>query len=276
YEYASGVDPEAPSQLTSRVGAPPVTYDYDISGNVVERDDNGSASGSYTFLYDGEDQQRIATAPSGDQELYYYDESGKRILAVSRQPGGTITKVRLWFGSTEIEYDGAGQAQKTLAHLSLGGIPIARVEDLVDATYVVHGHLGHMLGALSLDGSALDAGFIYGPFGEILAETGVASDYLRRFNGKEHDQLTDLYYYGFRYFDPLSLTWTQADPLYRFAPDLAYDEPRRMNLYAFSLQNPVRYVDPDGRAVVAGAVAACGAAPAACAAAAAAVVGAAH
>src|SRR5690606_35041633 len=64
--------------------------------------------------------------------------------------------------------------------------------------------------------------------------------------GKEHDQLTDLYYYGFRYFDPLSLTWTQADPLYRFVPDLAYDEPRRMNLYVFSLQNPLRFVDPNG------------------------------
>ena len=30
-------------------------------------------------------------------------------------------------------------------------------------------------------------------------------------------------------------------------PDLGLDEPQRMNLYAFSLNNPVRYFDPDGR-----------------------------
>jgi RHS repeat-associated protein len=64
--------------------------------------------------------------------------------------------------------------------------------------------------------------------------------------GKEQDQLTDLSYYGARYFDPLSLTWTQADPLFRFAPDMAWDQPRRANLYSFSLNNPLRYMDPDG------------------------------
>ncbi len=65
--------------------------------------------------------------------------------------------------------------------------------------------------------------------------------------GKEADQLSRLNYYGYRYYDPLSLQWTQSDPLFRVAPDLAYDQPRRMSLYAFSLNNPVRYLDPDGR-----------------------------
>jgi RHS repeat-associated protein len=66
-------------------------------------------------------------------------------------------------------------------------------------------------------------------------------------NGKEHDQLTSLSYYGYRFYDRLTLSWTQADPLYRFVPDLAWDEPRRANLYSFSLNNPLRYYDPDGR-----------------------------
>jgi RHS repeat-associated protein len=65
--------------------------------------------------------------------------------------------------------------------------------------------------------------------------------------GKEQDALTSLSYYGARYFDPLSLTWTQADPIARFAPDAAWDEPRRANLYAFTLNNPLAMVDPDGR-----------------------------
>jgi hypothetical protein len=37
-----------------------------------------------------------------------------------------------------------------------------------------------------------------------------------------------------------------ADPAYRLAPDFAYDEPQRANLYAYSLNNPMRWIDPDG------------------------------
>jgi len=35
--------------------------------------------------------------------------------------------------------------------------------------------------------------------------------------------------------------------LYLMAPDIAGAEPRRMSLYMFSLNNPLRYLDPDGR-----------------------------
>ena len=58
------------------------------------------------------------------------------------------------------------------------------------------------------------------------------------------DELSDLTYYGFRYYDKTSMTWNQSDPLYRFVPDLAQlGSPRRAQLYAFSLNNPNRYVD---------------------------------
>lgn len=42
------------------------------------------------------------------------------------------------------------------------------------------------------------------------------------------------------------MAWSQSDPAYRFAPDEAWDAPRRAELYGFSLNNPVRYLDPDG------------------------------
>jgi hypothetical protein len=45
------------------------------------------------------------------------------------------------------------------------------------------------------------------------------------------------------------MQWTQADPAYRFLPDAAYSSPRRAGLYIFSLQNPLAYIDPDGRGV---------------------------
>ncbi len=41
--------------------------------------------------------------------------------------------------------------------------------------------------------------------------------------------------------------WTQADPLYLRAPDLASRaSPRRAQIFMFSLNNPNRYIDPDG------------------------------
>jgi hypothetical protein len=43
------------------------------------------------------------------------------------------------------------------------------------------------------------------------------------------------------------MSWIQADPAYRFEPDAAWDQPRRANLYAFEGQNPLRYIDADGR-----------------------------
>lgn len=81
----------------------------------------------------------------------------------------------------------------------------------------------------------------------MLSQIGSTDDHLRRFNGKEFDTLSSLSYYGFRYYDSLSLSWSQADPLYRFTPDITFDEPRRMSLYVFSLNNPMRYTDPDGQ-----------------------------
>ena len=85
--------------------------------------------------------------------------------------------------------------------------------------------------------------------GQALGESGFATTTrVCAFSyGKEADQLSRLNYYGYRYYDPLSLQWTQADPLYRVAPDIAYDSPREISLYTFSLNNPVRYMDPDGR-----------------------------
>jgi RHS repeat-associated protein len=80
-----------------------------------------------------------------------------------------------------------------------------------------------------------------------VAKANADQDHRRQFNGKENDALTSLRYYGYRYYDPLTLRWNSADPLHRFAPDLDVATPQAMNLYSFSLNNPARYLDPDGR-----------------------------
>ncbi len=233
-------------------GAVPVaTYDYDLSGNVTEKQHGAT---HLTFIFDGYDDLREAsTIIDGDpdslqQEVYFYDHGGQRMLAYSKPDGSGTGTVRFWLGDTEIRYDSDGSQQKSIVRANLNGQPVARFTDQAHDTpeFLYQGVLQHLLAVLNNDGN-VRAKFGYGPFGEILDETGPDSDsYSRRFNNKESDRLTSLSYYGYRYYDSLSMNWTQADPLYRFAPDMALDEPRRMNLYAFSLNNPLRYIDPDG------------------------------
>ena len=63
-----------------------------------------------------------------------------------------------------------------------------------------------------------------------------------RFTGKERDEESGLYYHGARYYAPWLARWTAADPAGMV------DGP---NLFAYVRGNPVRLVDPDGRAAVA-------------------------
>lgn len=223
-------------------------YEYDDAGDVTARGENCSDSNlascaqTYTFTYDGDLQQRRAHAPDGSEEIYLYDPAGGRTLALSKNASGGYDRLRFWFGETEIWY---GSESKEWVHLS-HEVPIARIENGQNLEFTYHSVLGSLLASVDMNGN-VTGGFTYGPWGEILDYVGQPAEHLRRFNGKEADQLSGLSYYGYRYYDPLSLSWSQSDPLYRFAPDAAWDQPRRMNRYSFSLENPLRYLDPDGQ-----------------------------
>jgi RHS repeat-associated protein len=112
-----------------------------------------------------------------------------------------------------------------------------------------------MISAVSSAG-IVNVNVAYAPYGETVESqqpagaagtaVGIAA-HRRRMNDKYVDEIGSLAYYGARYYDNVLIGWTQGDPMYRFAPDAAWKNPRRANLYQFTLSNPVRYVDPDGR-----------------------------
>ncbi|MDR2206282.1 MAG: RHS repeat-associated core domain-containing protein [Flavobacteriaceae bacterium] len=77
------------------------------------------------------------------------------------------------------------------------------------------------------------------PFGEMLMEqTSGDYDNVYKYNGKELDESTGLYYYGARYYDPRTSIWLSVDPLAEQTP--AY------NPYAYTFNNPMRFIDPTG------------------------------
>jgi RHS repeat-associated protein len=237
YQYGAR-DPQAVDRLVDvRSGNAYAQFEYDLAGNMLERE---TPNGTTSLDWDGHDRIRVARNAKG-REVYFYDHTGQRILAVSTTEG-----VRFWFGESETHYQPNGTQTRRYLHLSDGGSALARVENRTKIELQYADALQNLM--LSLDrGGNVVASFLYGPFGEVVTAKG-DSDHRRQFNGKENDALTSLRYYGFRYYDPLALRWNSADPLYRVAPDLGVDEPQRLNLYTFSLNNPVRYYDPDGRA----------------------------
>ena len=80
----------------------------------------------------------------------------------------------------------------------------------------------------------------YLPYGELLVDEHSSSEELPyKFNGKEMDAETGLYYYGARYMNPVTSLWYGVDPL--------AEKYVTTGGYAYTLDNPVRLIDLDGR-----------------------------
>ena len=80
----------------------------------------------------------------------------------------------------------------------------------------------------------------YVPFGEVFIEQRNNKwNTPYKFNGKELDEETGLAYYHARYYDPRTSVWLSVDPLAEKYPNIGS--------YVYCANNPVKYVDPDGR-----------------------------
>jgi len=88
------------------------------------------------------------------------------------------------------------------------------------------------------------ARYDYMPFGEETAPQ-VPPPYKRLFTGKERDQETAQDYFGARYYRAGTGRFTTVDPA--LDADKAIADPQRWNRYAYTLNNPLKYTDPDGR-----------------------------
>lgn len=93
------------------------------------------------------------------------------------------------------------------------------------------------------------------PFGEEYNASGTETND-RTFVGKEKDDETGLHYFGARYHDSKIGRFISPDPFGAvdpFSGETNYSllaNPQRLNYYAYSLNNPYRYVDSDGEFAV--------------------------
>ena len=93
----------------------------------------------------------------------------------------------------------------------------------------------------STKGNKTRIGMQYLPFGEDLISQRIDWQTRYTFSAKEKDKNTGYHYFGARYYDSDVSVWLSVDPYARFYHDLSP--------YAYCANNPILYVDPDGKDV---------------------------
>jgi RHS repeat-associated protein len=192
------------------------------------------------MTYDGEN--RLLTFTSGGTTAAYdYDGEGRRVRK-------TVTGA----GTTVFVYDAAGLLAMEMA-------PAGSDPD-TGTRYLTADHLGSTRAVTDGNGALVDR-WDYFPYGQtiptgqsfgnrnLLAGYQAASGVDLEFTGKERDAESGLDYFGARYYSGAQGRFTSSDPL--SGTVLHVLNPQRWNMYAYAVNNPLTYVDPDGRDAIA-------------------------
>ena len=160
----------------------------------------------------------------------------------------TTTKIRIWITGSIDGYSRMTEVEAWGVPAGSGGSSGAGVQ------WLVSDQLGTPRIVLDLTGSQANVKrHDYLPFGEELVVPiggrSVAQGYSggdgvrQQFTSKERDTETGLDYFGARYYSSVQGRFTGVDPENAGA-FISY--PQSWNGYAYSLNNPLRFIDPDG------------------------------
>jgi len=195
-------------------------FEYDKLGNLVSRTDDG---GTVSYSYDARNML-VAVSKSGERAADFgYDVLGRRTL---KKTGDAVSRY-LYDGLDMIaELDGSGAVQRKI--LNGAGIdePIAE-----NGSYFVQDGLNTVRAAVDKKGRVKER-YSYDAFG-----APVKGNDLFGFTGREYDDVSGLYYYRARYYDPRAGRFTQRDPMGMVDG---------VNRYVYVRGNPVGYVDALG------------------------------
>ena len=119
---------------------------------------------------------------------------------------------------------------------------VARAQGTDTVTYYHTDAVGSVRMTTDPNGQVLHR-YDYLPFGEPWPATPLQPE-VRRFGGQVQDAETQLGHFGARQYESHTGRFTSADPI--TANALRIVNPQRWNRYAFAVNNPLKYTDPDG------------------------------
>ena len=200
-------------------------YAYDNNGNLTKDSNKGITSIAYNSL----NLPSKVTFSDGSTIVYTYAADGTKLRTVHTISGT----------STQKDYCGNVVYENGVQKMLL------TEEGYVDLSnssyyYYLKDHQGNNRVVVSSGGTVAEVNHYY-PFGGVFASTGNVQPY--KYNGKELDTKKGLnwYDYGARHYDAVLGRWHSVDPLaekyYGYGP------------YAYCLNNPIKFIDSDGRRV---------------------------
>jgi len=226
------------NQITSNNVANQITdYCYDSAGNLIfitAPSNSCPTVGPYQYTYNAENQL-TATASI----VYTYDGDGRRV----EKSNGRL----YWYGTGTDpldETDLAGNTNNTsfYEYIFFAGKRIARRDYSNNVDFYFADHLGSARVVTNGAGTILDDSDFY-PFGGERPVVGPTTGNTYKFTGKERDSESGLDNFDARYLGSSMGRFMSADPANAGA---SVNNPQSWNGYSYGLNNPLKYVDPNG------------------------------
>jgi RHS repeat-associated protein len=196
----NSVTRNAQGDITATTGL--VTYQYDYMSRLITRT---TTAGTTRFLYDG---WNLIAEYTGTTLTKTYTW-GMDLSGTMQGAGGVggLLAVNDGTASYYPTFDGNGNVSEYLAVAIVNNVPVVSI--------VAH--------------------YEYDAFGNTVVWSGAkVADFSHRFSTKSLDQVTGWYYYGYRYYDPLTGRWPSRDPI---------EEEGGINLYGFVENSSINYID---------------------------------
>jgi len=228
--------------LSEDDGTTLVNYSYDGNGNLIGRT---MGSDSMEYLYDI--QNRLIAAMENGQDdpfvRYAFDYSGSRYLQKTDEDSTAFLVDHsnpTGFSQVLCEYDGTGSEKRRYTYgRDLVSVSQSYPAGTLSNLFYQYDALGSVR-VVSDENGALANRYGYTAFGEEESElTSETFPQSYRFTGERYDDATEFYYLRARMYDPRIGRFTAADPV--------EDQVNRCHLYDYCHNDPVNYVDLDGR-----------------------------
>lgn len=220
-------------RLVSYRGA---SYDYTENGELQSKTESGATT---SYDYDELGNLLRVTLP-GDMSIdYLIDGKNRRI---GKKINGSLTQGFLYQDQLNpvAELDASGTVISRFVYADKINVPAYMIRD--GRSYrIISDHLGSPRLVIDSESEEIAQRISYDVWGNITEDTNPGFQPFG-FAGGIYDQHTGFIRFGARDYDPVTARWTSKDPI-RFAGGQA-------NLYGYTSNDPVNFIDPDGRILI--------------------------